>query len=661
MLNDDEWLAEQFEALPDRIRRTSPSEWAEQNRYLPASVTPMPGPFSFDVAPYLREILDCMDVRSPVREVTVMKGSQICMTVGVLENFIGYAIGEVRTAPIMFVTATDDLVKVRLDKYITPMIEQSGLADVIASTDTLSKRKSGKTDKQVSWYGGGFMIPTGANGPAMLRSISVRFALEDEIDGWPMSVGGEGDPVALVEKRTDAYAPIRKLLRISTPLEAGSSRIKPHHDAGDRRKFHVPCLECGEFQELRFEGRGEHGVLYGITYDLKPDGETLVPGSVRYVCKFCGHAHTNSNKGPMLRAGKWVATREADHPTFRSYHINALYSPAGMLSWESVVMGWLKAWDVAQHRPRSVDLLRVFYNTVLGEVYEDRGTKVTLAGAKRHRLSAYRFGEIPNQYMQAHAGGPAQIVLCTVDVHKESLRVAVFAFSPNESMFLLDYHTYDGDTERLDDAATWGKLKELIVSRVYIADDGRRYRVARTFVDAGYQSKTVYQFCKQWAHGVTPIAGRAGTTKGQLVKEFQKFTTSAGTVGAHIAVDFFKDELSAVLKRKWDGEGTMPPGHFIAPAEVSDEQLKELTVEYKKMVFDKKTGHKKGVQWIRPSGAANELWDLCCYARGGLAIVAHSVMVEHLELDEVDMPAFWRLCEERAMYWSPPLEVDAAS
>src|SRR5690606_13744943 len=95
-----EWLAQQFDALTTEMEVMTPSKWAEQKRYLPPSVTSLPGYYRFDVAPYLREIVDCLSVDSPVREVAVMKGVQLGLTVGVLENTIGYYVDAVKTAPV---------------------------------------------------------------------------------------------------------------------------------------------------------------------------------------------------------------------------------------------------------------------------------------------------------------------------------------------------------------------------------------------------------------------------------------------------------------------------------------------------------------------------------------------------------------------------------
>ena len=60
MLECREWLSNQFDTLTDENVRITVSEWAESTRYLPATLTSMPGYYSFDVTPYLREIADCL-------------------------------------------------------------------------------------------------------------------------------------------------------------------------------------------------------------------------------------------------------------------------------------------------------------------------------------------------------------------------------------------------------------------------------------------------------------------------------------------------------------------------------------------------------------------------------------------------------------------------
>ena len=145
---------------------------------------------------------------------------------------------------MMMVTADAELAKLRMESYITPMMQQSGLIDLIQSTDEMNTRKSGKTDKKIEWRGGGFLIPFGAQNANKLRSLSIRFLLKDEPDGWPDTVGADGDPSELANARTEAYEQIRKILNLSTPLIAGSSRIEKMFELGDQRYYFVPCKKC---------------------------------------------------------------------------------------------------------------------------------------------------------------------------------------------------------------------------------------------------------------------------------------------------------------------------------------------------------------------------------------------------------------------------------
>ena len=248
--DDRDWLERQVMNLTTEMVPLSPSEWAESRRYLPPQVTPMPGYYRFDVTPYLREIVDCMGLESPVREVSFMKGVQLAYTTGVLENTIGYAIDHVKTAPVMMVTADAELAKLRMESYITPMLQHSELDHLIKSTDETNNRKTGKTDKKIEWIGGGFLIPFGAQNANKLRSFSIKYLLNDEIDAWPDVVGKDGDPIKLVRDRTAAFEDSRKILDGSTPTVKGQSKIEKRFLAGDQRYYFVNCVACGHSLSL---------------------------------------------------------------------------------------------------------------------------------------------------------------------------------------------------------------------------------------------------------------------------------------------------------------------------------------------------------------------------------------------------------------------------
>lgn len=652
--DDREWLASQFDALTTELVVRTPSEWAEERRYLPQQAAQLPGPFRFDVTPYLREIVDCLGPDSPIREVAFMKGVQLGATVGVLENYIGFIVEHVKTAPVMMVTADAELAKLRIETSVIPMLQLSGLDHLIKSSDEKNPRKTGRTDKKLEWVGGGFLIPTGAINPSKMRSIPIQLMLRDEIDGWPDQVGKDGDPLKLSFDRTATYELSRKVLDISTPLLRDRSKIERQFLRGDQRRYFVCCLKCGRAQVLRWERTDPStGYVSGIQYDLDAHGR-LVPNSTRYVCENadCGHAHVNDDKTRLLapeHGAEWRATATPVAAHVRSYHLSALYSPVGMQSWDACVQKWLEAWDVERNTVRSVPALQVFYNNVLGETFKVIGDKVSTENVSAHRRSEYQSGEIPNQFALSYCGSRILVLICTVDVHADNLAVGVFGWTRDRRCFVISYDRFEGDTSNLDDEATWGRLRKLIEEREYTADDGNKYRLSLTLIDSGYRADDVYRFCSEYASGVYPVKGRADSPKAAATKEFSPFTTPMGTTGYGVTVDLYKDRWGPALKRSWNGIGQQPAGHFNAPKDITDRQLRELTVEVKRQRRDS-TGLVIGFEWYRPSGADNELWDTLIYATAGLDMLARDVCISQLGGDSVVWTQFFDLCEQQRLF-----------
>ena len=139
--------------------------------------------------------------------------------------------------------------------------------------------------------------------------------------------------------------------------------------------------------------------------------------------------------------------------------------------------------------------------------------------------------------------------------------------------------------------------------------------------------------------------------KNQTIKEFAEFTTQAGTVGYRILVDHYKDRLAPVLRREWEeGAGEQKKYHFNAPIDISDKQLKELTVETRRERKDEKGN--VSYFWYRPGNARNELWDLLCYGHAAVEILAWAICIQHFELETVDWPTFWDYLENEKLYYS---------
>lgn len=647
-----DWIIEQVDGLTDEVDHISPTEYNEMHRYLPESVTSIPGYIRYDVNPFMREIIDCFDINSPVREVNVKKGVQITYTTA-LESGIFYFMGHVKTLPIMFMTADKELAKARIENNFIPMLNQSDMGHIIRSSDAGNTRKTGKTANHLQFEGGGYLVPFGAKNADKMRSYSICVMSKDEIDAWPDVVGKDGDPDALSDDRCSAYWERRKIFRGSTPLIKGLSKITAAYLRGDQRQYNVKCKHCGFSQALRWETHNkETGVIGGFKWDLSADG-VLDLDSVRYCCQHCGGEHYEYDKERLFspnHGAEWVPTAKPVEPGIRSYHLPAFYSPIGMQPWYKCVSAYLKGFDPVQKKVIDIGKYQVFYNNILAEPFEVLGSKVRFTQVSAHRRAVYRLGQIPNEYAKKHSGSPILIVTCQVDVHKSNLAVSIKGWAKGSICYLIDYWRFEDEDCTEITSQVWQQLRDLIETKEYEADDGKKYRIAATDIDAGFANDTVTTFCSEYTSGVYPSLGRERPAKNQKISEFAEFTTQSGVIGYRILVDHYKDRLAPALRREWvEDSGEQKPYHFNAPVDIPDKALKELTVETRREKRDE-----RGVttyEWYRPGNARNELWDLLVYGHALVEIIAWKICIEYFELKKVDWEQFWQYIEEKKLYY----------
>jgi len=605
-------LLDVFSNLVNKSVTLSVSAWSEQNRILGATSNKANSLYDYSVVPYLREIVDQLSVNSATKEVVLMKGVQLGATTGILENFIGYGIEHVSNASMLMVTATEDLAKERMDKFIKPMVLDAKMEHRIISQDFFSRnKKSGATAKQMEWVGGGFLKAIGSNSGSSLRSLPVKFLLLDEVDSYPAKVGKEGDTLGLAVARTHTYGSSKKILYISTPLIQETSQIYKAFLMGDQRKYYVPCLKCNEYQELLFNKADEEtGLVYGLIFKTLENGN-LDYDSVRYLCKFCQHEHKNHDKTKMLKLGKWKATAEPQKQGAVSYQISGLYSPASFKSWEDICYDWLQCWDVVTNKPKDLDKLQVFYNNNLGKPFRELREKLQLSVISKHKRN-YKKSTLPNAYAEKHAGQKIRLITAAVDVHADNLAVVIVGWAKGRC-FLLDYQRIEGDCLKSTDKS-WGKLWELMEKKYTDTDAVHKFAVAQIFIDTGYKQYTVAEAA---AKAPAAVRKKIQLIKGESSGKAQQINFKYGTKSLAnyrqliIYIDNYKNYIHGKLHYTWEQGDIMPEGHFNTYNSISSSQLKELTNESKQEVVDSLTGKVVGYKWHR--AGKNELFDGLVY------------------------------------------------
>jgi phage terminase large subunit GpA-like protein len=443
------------------------STWSDKHRLLSGKSSAEPGQWKTARTPYLKEIMDELSTSSSTQRIVFMKGAQVGGT-ECGNNWIGYVI-HIAPGPMMAVSPTVDLAKRNSKQRIDPLLQ-----DVPVLREKVKpqrERDSGNTILSKE-FDGGFLVMTGANSAAGLRSMPARYLFMDEIDAYPGDVNGEGDPILLAERRSATFRNRRKIFLVSTPTVKGISRIQREFEKSDQRYYHMPCPKCDHYQHFRFE-------------QLKwPEGE---PAKVVYHCEACAHAIRNHEKTEMMARGTWIATAESIDGTV-GYHLSSLYSPVGWFAWDDVAVMYEEA-------KRDPDLMKGFTNTVLGEPYEE-SSEAPQWQRLYERRQTYTQGVVPMEGLLLTAG---------VDVQKDRIECEVVAWGRDKKSWSVDYIIVDGDTARSD---TWDRLNSEVLEKDWPHESGHTMPLRVMAVDSGYATQDVYAFVRQHPHAVWGGSGR---------------------------------------------------------------------------------------------------------------------------------------------------------
>jgi phage terminase large subunit GpA-like protein len=550
----------------------SVSQWADRNRTL-VSGTNSPGPWETAKTPYLREIMDALSEHSPVSRVVFIKSVQVGAT-EVLYNWLGYIMHHLHNKDVLVVVPTKDYRNQKFNPRLSRAIAETEVLRELVETGERARRNS----EDILEYGvGAKIVKAGANVSTDLRSDPFPYIACDEIDEFPEEIPGSGDPMTLIEGRQTTFSRAKTFL-VSTPKLEHSSRIAAEYAKSDRRRYHVPCPHCGEYQPLVW------GHLKWRAVEI--EGQAGVPESERlrrvetvwYECAHCHASIDETEKPDMLARGRWVAERP-QVTAVRGYHINSLYAAPGLgRDWKWLAQKWL---DV-QHNTAE---LQAFVNERLGEPWRDEGDSIEdIALIARRETYPERL--------------PSGFVVAGVDIQRDRIEASIVHVGAGEELWLLDHLILPGDTAQPD---VWNDLHDALTA----------VHVRHAAIDAGYNTTLVYEFVKsrRWCTAIKGVSGlgRPLIEDERRRRQRLRVRNKRGVAVEPLGVDQGKLIIYSRLKLASPCAGYI---HFPVSPAFDDEYFAQLAAE--KLVSRMRAGRR--VQEWQQTRPRNEALDCLVYA-----------------------------------------------
>jgi phage terminase large subunit GpA-like protein len=292
---------------------------------------------------------------------------------------------------------------------------------------------------------------------------------------------------------------------------------------------------------------------------------------------------------------KWIATKKPDRPRMRSYHLNALYSPVGFLSWLDIAIMWNRVKD----DPLA---LQDFINDVLGET-----SKEQQEAPKMHELMRYA-----EDWDSGHINSKVIMLTLTADIQLDRIEAGLVGWGKDKEAWFIDYWTFKGDTREIE-SDCWLRLAEKIQAD-YIRADGINIDVQVALIDSQYNKEQVNAFCSNnFSHvansvkGVYPVISR-DRLQGQTTKIGKNDIDAPVVI---ISDQDFKSALYKTLRKRPHKDGVFPFGYMHFPKTFREDFYKQLTSEE---VFEQRLKNgKKKITIENRKQKRNEVFDIAKY------------------------------------------------
>ncbi|MEM7166022.1 MAG: terminase gpA endonuclease subunit [Planctomycetota bacterium] len=498
-------------------------EWAEDKVVLPAKEAGgRAGPWRSRLTPAFREPLNAY-ANPVVVAITIMASNQVSKSLTEMLCAL-YSLDQ-DPGRTMWVGATEDMVDGIVDDRLKSIIRASPKLKHHYTNAKWTKKRIdfGPMEIRKAWAGS----------PSSIQGHPCQKVIADELSSWMVNPD-KYNPIESAKNRMLAQVD-KTIVCVSTP-DVESDLICQEFQSSDRRKYHVPCVHCGEFQVLEFT---EKTVRWpkGMSYQ-RIGSESRA----NYHCTSCEKIWTDRERVRSLNAGIWVPREMelrdgrvvGDHYVSNhwGYHLNALNS-----TWVTPSQMASKFLELKIRND-----LKTFYNFWLGLPWKDmdRSPEASLVA---RCAGDHEEDELPEGTEYLTAG---------IDVQKVELYFAIRAWGYNGKSWLI----------KSGAMTSWRDLENLLRAP-FRTKSGREVRLYRSaLIDwQGGRTDEVADFCRRNPEIIRPCRGK-GRIENQAFKVVRPTRSGANTKIAlsgipeliEVNTDYFKTRLMRLIAEEGRNE-----------------------------------------------------------------------------------------------------------
>ena len=468
----DEILRGFGDVFAEREENCSCAEWNERYRFLPTGAP-------FKCWPWQVEVLNCVD-DPEVGEVVLQMASQ---TVGKSEMLLGilcYKIA-VTVGDYLLVMPTLGQAERWSRTRWGGTVKHSPLLKMLLPGEggrTLGASGSKLLFKQ--FQNGSTLAICGANSASALASSTIRALFFDETDLAARELVGIGSPFINAARRLTSFSD-SFLCEASSPTIAGESKIAEDYDRSDQRVWSIPCPACGVGFTLDFSC-----VIWDIESG-KPRPETA-----RVRCPGCHGEFDDSVRRIMTLNGRWQPLNPVQKRV-RGYKMSAFYAlQPTRRGYVSRLHEMVQEYLLAAGDPLT---LQPWKNQVACECFEREVLKpVSYEYLLERRENFFNSGDEPSPATHS-LPEPVLALTAAVDVQAARLESLVIGWARGRTCWVLDHKIWLGNVAQ---PHVWTLMSEYLGqswSAPGWKTEGKRLAPELVFVDAGFLSPVVYQFC----------------------------------------------------------------------------------------------------------------------------------------------------------------------